>query len=504
MSWQAVFSFVKSDYAKLVPILALAFYVSAIPHLGNPYRLHIDEWVHIAHSNSLLRTGDVFYPNPFSGGGSSGVVSLLELGYHLPLGLFQALSGIPWVDVAGFLPSITFVVTVISVYILANGMGFGWEAALFTSLLPTGVGILGPGFLVPVAVGLMLTCLLFFLVFNHRTVWSYVTIGLTLAYAVILHAPSAILAAMTIAPFVLISLKGEPRHSLAVTLALGFPFLVTLPWTRDLIISEASSLLVQKQMPAYHTIGQLVQAYGYPVTALCLGGIFILAMKGDKKRYGLVLGLAVLAAMLAVFYSLHYGVPMLYLRGLLFATLLMGIVAGAGLHALRTSDALQLPGKWEATLKSRQGLVKATGVCLSVAIIGVTLGVAIADRQKARYYNMIDTTDYEAFVWMRDNVSLRYGKAILDPWKATAFTAVTEKFVYARIHVSPSARDDAVYAFLKNGSTDTEFLRKNEISLVYTRAYDYRNGQVFEYAVDNPDLLEVNKNIYVLKDMRDR
>ena len=71
---------------------------------------------------------------------------------------------------------VIFIITILSVYIMAQREGFGWEAALFTCLIPTTIGILGPAFTVPVAMGLLFTPLLIFLAFNFRTVWSYLVI----------------------------------------------------------------------------------------------------------------------------------------------------------------------------------------------------------------------------------------------------------------------------------------------------------------------------------------
>ena len=95
----------------------------------------------------------------------------------------------------------------------------------------------------------------------------------------------------------------------------------------------------------------------------------------------------------------------------------------------------------------------------------------------------------KAFVWIKDNVSEDYDKAILDPWKATAFTATTERKVYARIHTYPQSSDTKAYEFLRGGSGNTTFLRENGISIIYTR-----------YPVNNPDLVEVRKNVYLLEE----
>ncbi len=95
-------------------------------------------------------------------------------------------------------------------------------------------------------------------------------------------------------------------------------------------------------------------------------------------------------------------------------------------------------------------------------------------------------------MWIEDNVDAPYEKAILDPWKATAFTAITGKKIYSRIQVSPQLSDEEASEFLEDGCTDTDFLRENGISIVYTRSECH-----------NPDLVEVGKNIYLLKEAQE-
>jgi hypothetical protein len=494
MSRESLLELVKSDYTKLVPVLALAFYMAFIPHLNYPYAVHIDEWVHIAHSNSLLNTGTIFYPDPFTGTGSSGLVGLLELGYHLPFAVFHRISGISWMDISMYAPSITFVFTVLSVYIFAKRFGFGWEAAFFTCLIPTTVGIMGPALMVPVAMALMFTAIVLNVAFSSRTFWSYLVICLLICFLVILHATSAVIVIMLLVPFIILRMKGEFKRSLFVILAIAVPFLVTLPWTYDLIASQAGSLFTQKPLPAYHDFLKIITGYGYIPIIFCLIGTFVLTAGGDWKNYSLVGGLLIVVAMLAIFYTLHYGVSLVYLRGLIFAMLIIGIVAGAGLMALRKLELPWLP----ATRVDKPPIVRAVGISLCLIVLGITLYIAIPDRLDEGYYHMIDEEDYEAFVWIRDHVGSNNTKAILDPWKATSFTAITEKYVYTRTHVSRTDKDNEAYDFIRNGSADTSLLEKNDITIVYTRVYDGINNA--EFIPDNPDLVEVRKNVYLLKD----
>ena len=103
--------------------------------------------------------------------------------------------------------------------------------------------------------------------------------------------------------------------------------------------------------------------------------------------------------------------------------------------------------------------------------------------------HMIDEQDYEAFVWIKENIGEGYEKAILDPWKATAFTAITGKKVYGRIQRYPLERAERATEFLDENCQDTEFLRENEITIVYSL-----------FVCDNPDLIKLRRHIYILKD----
>ncbi len=150
MSWQNIWRLARSDYLKLVPILALAFYIAFIPHQNYPYPVHIDEWVHLAYSEAMLQAGSTTFIDPFLGQSISGLSSNLEAGFHLFWGVFQQISGISWLTIFRYFPGVIFMITVLSVYVMARREGFGWEAALSTCLILTTVGILGPAFLVPV------------------------------------------------------------------------------------------------------------------------------------------------------------------------------------------------------------------------------------------------------------------------------------------------------------------------------------------------------------------
>ncbi len=486
----------KLDYLMLLPILGLAFYMAFIPHQNYPYPVHIDEWVHLTYSKAMLHESSTTFIDPFLGQSTIGLSSNLEAGFHLFWGVFQQLSGISWMVIFRYFPSIIFMITILSVYILAQREGFGLEAAFFTCVIPTTVGILGPAFLVPATLGLLFTPLILFLAFNFRTVWSYLLISIFTCFLLAIHAPSAICPIIVLTPYILLNLKGNFKHSLGMALALVLPFLIIFPWIFDLLLPTAKSLLTPHLPTEYVQLPRVIQTYGYLPILLCLLGTFLLAIRGGKKNYGLILGLLALLLMLVTFFTFHYGVPIMYERGLTFMMLMIGIVAGVGLMGVKN---LRLPTRLNAWLKAPL-ITQNVGRFLCLALVGITLAISIPGHLNTPYYHMIDEEDYEAFVWIKDNLNEDYDKAILDPWKATAFTALTDKNIYTRIHAYPTAKDNEAYAFLGSGSSNSTFLRENGISVIYTRVYEEWQGRNIEYSSDNPDLVEVAKNIYLLKE----
>jgi hypothetical protein len=484
--WQKIRRILRSTDILLIPIIGLAVYLVFLPHHDYPYLVHLDEWTQLASSNEIIRQGDLrSLTNPFLGG-APGWNQVGEVGSNLVWAVFHQISGIPWLDIYKYFPSIIFVMTVLSAYIVGRRRGFGWEAALFTCLVPTTVGILGPGFLVPVAMGLPFIPLSFFVAFHYRTVWSYLALLLLVGGLATIHPPTAACLVVALIPYILLSVKGNLKHSLALTLVLVIPFIALFTTIYYMALPAGRSLFIPHPLNPNVDLPGIIQTYGYLPTIFCLCGVLYLALKGGKENYGLTLGLLALLSVLAVYFVFHYGVDIIYYRGLLSMMLLMSIIAGAGLMAVKN---LKLPEKLVGWLKLPV-IAHNIGGILCLILIGVTLYVAIPYRQNIPYYHMIDSGDYEAFVWIRDNLSSAYDKAILDPWQGTAFTAITGKKVYSLIGEAPTATDYKAYEFLDSGCKDSNFLRENGISIVYTRS-----------SCNNTDLVETRENVYLLKEV---
>jgi len=477
----------KWEYLLLLLVMALAFYIAYIPNITYPYPVHIDEWRSMAYFETISQSGTTDIVEPFYGG-TPDLVYMAEMGFHLFWSMFHQISGISWLTIFRYFPGIIFIITVLSVYILAQRKNYGWEAALFTCLIITTVGILGPAFLVPVSLALLFIPLTVFIAFNFKSVWSYLVIFLFTAFLVAIHAVTAVAVIIILVPYIILNLKGNIWHSLGLILALALPFelvglIAPISWVEGFEHHIIAELFAPKIIPTEIDLPMIVSVYGIIPILIAFLGVFLLAMKGGKKNYGLILGLLALLVMLVSYYTFHYGETILYGRGILYMMLVLGVIAGYGLMRVRT---LSLPENLVARLKPAF-LTRRAGVILCLVLIGLTLATSIPLRHNIPYYYMIDEADYEAFLWIRDNVGDEYEKAILDPWKATPFTAVTVKQVYTKIHMGPTDVDFQVYGFLEDGCTDTSFLRENDISIVYTTL-----------ECTNPDLVEVRENVYLL------
>ncbi len=468
----------------LLAILALAFFIGMIPKLNYPYPVHVDEWTHWAYSQAVVTNGSISFTDPLVGNKTTGFISNLEIGYHVFNGIFQMISGLPWLIIIRYLPSLIFVFTVLSVYILARRQGFGLEAALCTCLVITTVGILGPAFFVAVALGLLFLPLLFFLLLNYRSWRSLLLVFLVILFLMLAHPPSAVLAVLALVPFYLLNLRYDFRHNLKIALialvflACAVPFMIE----SHVIVSQVKTLATARGPIDYHDLPILVHHYGILPVIVGLVGVGILTLQGGKSNLSLALGLLAVSSMLAVFHNLRYGMAMLYLRGLLFVLLLLGIAAGAGIMGLR---------RFAAAIAARYfkpAHAAGVGFAVSFTLVLVILGIALPQRLTEPYYLMINSQDYYDYAWCRNFVTVNKSRGIVDPWQGTAFSAVTGFPAYARILVAPGVDARKASSFLSDKARETRFLIANGINIVLLRDTS-----------PNTDLIRVRNGVYLLR-----
>jgi hypothetical protein len=480
---QKLWTLAKSDYLKLVLILGLAFYVAFIPHQDYSYPVHMDEWTHLANAKAIVaEASTVEMHNPFTGGEAE-VSQSLEAGFGLFWAIVQQVSDIPWLVLFRYFPAVIFMITVLSVYILGRREGFGWEAALGTCFVLTTVRFLGPGFMVPVALGLLFIPLSLFLAFNFRGWWSYLLLFIFTAFLVTAHAYTAVGLVLILAPFIILNLKKDFRHSLGIALALVIPFLIPFLlgwflWGQNILVDKLGAFITAQETNLSDIL-KVPYLYGYLPTFLFVVGIFMMARRGTLKDYSLIIAPVLFLLLILLFFYFRLGIQTLYDRSYLYLMLMMGIVGGYGLWKIRS---IRLPERLKPAFLSRN-----LGGFLCLLLLIPTLFFSLRTHLDTLYYHTIQEHDYEAFVWIEENIGDEYDKAIVDPWKATAFTAITGKKVYSRIVSEISEADLRAYKFFEESCSDTAFLKEHGISIVYTRL-----------TCDNPNLVKVREDIYLL------
>ena len=120
-----------------------------------------------------------------------------------------------------------------------------------------------------------------------------------------------------------------------------------------------------------------------------------------------------------------------------------------------------------------------------------SLGLNVEARYDETFYHRIGETQYDDFVWVRDNLCSGYGRALTDPRFGRAFAAVSGRYAYAAIPataapVRPQRLDEARLV-LKEGVPDADWLREHGVSIVYSAG-----------RVENPELVQVHDRVYVL------
>lgn len=464
-------------------ILVLAFLMAFIPHMGYAYPVHVDEWMHLTYAKAIAQTGSIIFPDPFSGQGTMEIGNDLWIGFHVYWATFQQVSNIDWITLVRFFPPIIFVVTVLIVYILANRLGFGIEAAFFTCLIPTTIGLLGPAFMVPMAMALLFIPTSLFLAFYIKSWKAIFLLFLVICALLLIHPTTAIILCIILAPYVLLSIWRDPGHNFGILAAMILPFIIPFPWLFKRILPTLEEIIhPQYQNPA-HEVPALILMYGILPIVLSFIGSMYMFKKGNRQNNGIIFGLVFLLAIMFVFLWFHYGLLTIYQRGLTIVLLLISLIAGAGLYWIRT---LQLPAKF--TLKIGPRLIITPGIFLCCTMAVITLSMSVPNHFNTPYYHMIDDRDYHSFIWIKDNIKPEYNVALVDPWKATAFVAVSGKNIIHRIWSQKDPADEIIEKYLLDGCPDTSFLADNNVSLVYNTT-----------PCRNSDLDNINTSTYIIK-----
>jgi hypothetical protein len=457
----------------LILIVALTCFLSFYPHFEYPYLLHVDEWFHVARAKQVVLNANVdwYTGERFALG--------MERAWHLMLASIQFLFK-PLVTHWIFIPTVLHVAAVLTVFYFVFKL-FGKKEALISSLLialfPSNVTMGGPVFLMPINLSLIFIPLALVFAFGFmKTMYSYFFLFVITTFLLYAHPPTAIVLLLILGFYVLLNLfskKGECKRKAKILLiVVVFSFLLSLP-----------NYLPEMQRRGFESITfnfwvyleRIPFIYGVVPTVFFIVGFYFL-FKGWEKETMCLLFTSLFLMLNIFFFSmsgLSYFMP--YQRTHVPLFLLMSIVASRGYTKL-----LEFKRPWVNL-----------GLTLLILCLIVTTSMAVYRNVNVSYYHVIDSDDYENFLWLKEN-SLENATVLLDPWKARALPPVAERRVYAVVPFGPVEKQmrlvNNATVFLAENCINTSFLMENNIQVVYNRI-----------GCENPDLIEIKDGIYLLE-----
>jgi hypothetical protein len=463
----------------LLLLLIFAIIISFLPHLDYPYPIHHDEWMHMAYSDSLIQSGEFELVNPFQDSGASTIGANLEIGFHILWNVVHRITGLDLIDIFAYFPPVIFLFTILSIYLFTRREGFGLEAALFGCLIPTSVGILGPAFMVPLSMGLFFVPLILLLAFYFDRWAGYFLILIFTFFLIMTHLPAVLVTYVILAPYLVLNSKAKCKNSIGILSALIIPSIFLLLLFHEQIMQVLASSSNALPLSSWVRLPSLLQTYGViPIIFAFIGSIYLF-LKGGNKNFALLSGFICLLIILLIYIKFSTGFSIFYVRGLIYMLVLISIFAGAGLSMLFRYK-LELKQFMKGFLFSLR-----LGKIVGILIVTVIVIVGLCNSLFTNYYHMVDKMDVEGFEWMRANIGSNNKPVLLDPWQATAFTAITQEFSLRRIFGQRQAADDKINRYLENSCSDSNVLNDNLISFVYNRL-----------DCNNTDLIKIKDSIY--------
>jgi Ca2+/Na+ antiporter len=264
------------------------------------------------------------------------------------------------------------------------------------------------------------------------------------------------------------------KFIIAYFLAFSLSFLMMYP---KYFAYTNQSLDTEKGLNVSYS-NSITEVFGLISTILFVLGIFLILKISKEKNFNKSLGIVlacicIIILAIVFFVQFNFGSEIMYRRAYMFSLLFMGIIASYSIYYLRKIEIKKIK----------------IGLLISLILLGTVLYESYNIQKNEPYYTILTEKNYEEYLWIKNN--LEPGKVVMDPWKANGFVQVTEFPVYIRITQGPSEmrteRLSKIYNFFSNNCTDLNFLKENNISIIY-----HQNCK-------NDRFEKIKSNIYIYK-----
>lgn len=399
----------------------LAVVLAHAPHADDPRPLHVDEWFHMAHAEALVEARSTDYVEPFYGLEEN--ADELEVGFHVLMAWARVAAGVDPLLLMEWWPAVVHGLAVLMAHALGRRLGFGPWGGVLLALVPTNVSILGPAFVVPVALALPgLVLALGLVLVEGPQAWRLACLGLLLAFLFLAHAPTG--AGASLLAVVAAAAHDPPRLRerawpgwRSVALVAGTCVLASLAFVARYpalvggdvgAVASGEGSLFGEARPG---VVAALRDFGVWTLVLFLAGVFAALSGGGAAGRALAAGAVAFFGIVYAGRLLSFGSGFLYLRGYQYFFVTASLLGGVALARA-------------AALPRRQALALALPLLLAAP------AVAHAATRDIPYYHVTTDADAERFAFA-GALGDEYGVAVLDPWKARAFAPLTGKHVYA-------------------------------------------------------------------------
>lgn len=434
------------EYLILSGILLVSIFFAFYPHMDYSHPLHRDEWDRITLANAVMDAESTTFTDPFLGEGTRH--SHLEIGFILFTAGIKYLTGLSWDSIYRLFPVLVTALITLSVYILANRFGYGLYSAFFAAIIPTSVRILGPALFVPVSLGLVFLALGLFLLLNFKGRPAIIAYTIFLLFLLYEHPPTAMV--LLTVSVVYILRERDMRPLPWTVLAVAF----SLPQFIPRIVEQGAGAV---EFSTFVYFSYLFNEFGILSTVFFVVGAFFLFQR-NRLDVVLVYSTIVLLVLNLIYRYYDYTLFIMPERNYLYLMLLMAVIAGAGLYEMGVL-VTRIPVK--KTVKAGQLVV--------VLVVVASFVPSYQSLTSTPFYHVVNEEEYRDFQWIGKNYE---GRAVLNPWKAMAFTAVAENPVYSTISMGPNPiaqkRNREIASFFRGQCSNTSFLRQNNVSIVYS------------------------------------
>lgn len=491
-------------------LIIFTVFIANLPHRDYLYPVHIDEWVHYNHSQEMQYVGLTLYSHPLYGDGNNkfmekvntdGIVTKhREVGFHIFLSQFQLISGIEWITIFRLGPTAFSLIFVLACFYLGGIKRWGFEAAFLAALLPTTNGLLGLGFLVPVAWGMFMVPIL--LKICHDFEFSYRSIPflwMLMFYVMITHPASTFYLTFILGIHSIIFVLNGPGfwsnrviRIIALGSLPGIGWLGFLKWTgnmenfTDFRVINAIFFADTAEVhdPIYQEIFLL---YGIFPTLLFLCSVLIMTMSRDWKLNALVFSaIGMFLLMFLHIEGIFLSHQVLARRGWHFLMIIMVFGGAYFLFALRN---YQISNSMKASL--RPGAINGVKYFIrfsALILIVLVLFRGVEQRMDESFYRMLTDKYYEDALWIRNHVGndydgcrvsrwseglclpLRDGRILVDPVYSLAISTMSGKYTYSNssdVWFDSYERIMTSKEMIREGYRNVIWFDQNKVNIIY-------------------------------------